>query len=198
MGISNVSNGLRSGVCTSTTRPSAPYEGQMIYETDTDMVAIWNGTAWRYVAATTPTNGTVLQVVTATTTTLAVDSASAWTSSTLSASITPKSSSSKIFVTTSQSMYNYAAGGGFSAMNVRLVRDASTVLQTVADAGFSRAYVTPTGVDTVHQSCFNFLDSPNTTSSVSYRTDIQKSYGNSVYAQVNGNPGSITLMEIAG
>jgi hypothetical protein len=46
MGISNVSNGLRSGVCTSTTRPTAPYEGQVIYETDTDRVLVWNGSAW--------------------------------------------------------------------------------------------------------------------------------------------------------
>ena len=46
MGISNASNGLRSGVCTSSTRPTAPYEGQMIYETDTDRVLVWNGSAW--------------------------------------------------------------------------------------------------------------------------------------------------------
>lgn len=46
MGISNVSSGLRPGVCTSTTRPSAPFEGQMIYETDTDKVLVWDGSAW--------------------------------------------------------------------------------------------------------------------------------------------------------
>jgi len=46
MAISNVSSGLRPGVCTSTTRPQAPFEGQMIYETDTDKVLVWNGTAW--------------------------------------------------------------------------------------------------------------------------------------------------------
>ena len=46
MAISNNSTGLRPGVCTSTTRPTAPYEGQMIYETDTDKVLVWNGTAW--------------------------------------------------------------------------------------------------------------------------------------------------------
>lgn len=46
MAISNNSTGLRPGVCTSTTRPTAPYEGQMIYETDTDLVYLWNGSAW--------------------------------------------------------------------------------------------------------------------------------------------------------
>lgn len=33
-------------VCTSTTRPSSPYEGQVIYETDTDKVRAYNGSAW--------------------------------------------------------------------------------------------------------------------------------------------------------
>ena len=46
MAISNNNTGIRTGVCTSTTRPTAPYEGQMIYETDTDLVYLWNGTAW--------------------------------------------------------------------------------------------------------------------------------------------------------
>ena len=52
MGISNVSNGLRSGVCTSTTRPTAPYEGQMIYETDTNRVLVWDNAAWVMIADT--------------------------------------------------------------------------------------------------------------------------------------------------
>jgi hypothetical protein len=46
MAISNNSTGLRPGVCTSSTRPTAPYEGQTIYETDTDLVRVWSGSAW--------------------------------------------------------------------------------------------------------------------------------------------------------
>jgi hypothetical protein len=46
MAISSNTTGLRPGVCTSTTRPTAPYEGQTIYETDTDKVLIYNGSAW--------------------------------------------------------------------------------------------------------------------------------------------------------
>jgi hypothetical protein len=41
---------IKAGVCTSSTRPSNPYEGQMIYETDTDRVLFWNGSAWAYSA----------------------------------------------------------------------------------------------------------------------------------------------------
>jgi hypothetical protein len=39
---------IKPGVCTSTTRPTVPYEGQLIYETDTDRVAAYNGSAWVY------------------------------------------------------------------------------------------------------------------------------------------------------
>jgi hypothetical protein len=39
---------IKPGVCTSTTRPSVPYTGQLIYETDTASVASWNGSAWVY------------------------------------------------------------------------------------------------------------------------------------------------------
>ena len=54
MAISNNSTGLRPGVCTSTTRPTAPYEGQMIYETDTDKTLFWNGSAWVNVNSVSP------------------------------------------------------------------------------------------------------------------------------------------------
>lgn len=33
-------------VCTSTTRPTSPVDGQFIYETDTDRLLVWNGTNW--------------------------------------------------------------------------------------------------------------------------------------------------------
>ena len=46
MAISNNSTGLRPGVCTSTTRPTAPYNGQVIYETDSKQTLVYNGTAW--------------------------------------------------------------------------------------------------------------------------------------------------------
>lgn len=50
MGVSNYyPNSLLSkpGVCTSTTRPAAPYVGQVIFETDTLVARVWNGTAWQ-------------------------------------------------------------------------------------------------------------------------------------------------------
>ena len=40
------SSAIRAGVVTSSTRPSAPYNGQLIYETDTARLAAYNGSAW--------------------------------------------------------------------------------------------------------------------------------------------------------
>jgi hypothetical protein len=56
MAISSNTTGLRPGVCTSTTRPTAPYEGQMIYTTDLDTLEIWTGSAWQvtFTAAASP------------------------------------------------------------------------------------------------------------------------------------------------
>ena len=36
----------RPGVCTSTTKPASPFTGQVIYMTDTDETAVWDGTYW--------------------------------------------------------------------------------------------------------------------------------------------------------
>ena len=46
MPISNLSTGNRPGICTSTTRPTAPYIGQQIYETNTNLQYVWSGSAW--------------------------------------------------------------------------------------------------------------------------------------------------------
>ena len=46
MGISNIASNLRPGICTSTTRPTTPYEGQVIYETDTNRTLVWDNSAW--------------------------------------------------------------------------------------------------------------------------------------------------------
>ena len=47
MAINSLSTGFRPGVCTSSTRPTAPYEGQIIFETDTFVLNFWNGSAWQ-------------------------------------------------------------------------------------------------------------------------------------------------------
>jgi hypothetical protein len=52
----------RPGVCTSTTRPASPYEGQVIYETDTDRTLVWNGSAWVFLSTSTAGDVGLVQV----------------------------------------------------------------------------------------------------------------------------------------
>ena len=44
---------LKPGVCTSTTRPAVPFDGQTISETDTDSLQVYKGTAWAPASALT-------------------------------------------------------------------------------------------------------------------------------------------------
>lgn len=204
---SNGVAGLKPGVCTSTTRPTGPYEGQMIYETDTDMVAVWNGSAWRYIAATTPTNGTVLQVQSTTKTdTFSMTSTTYADVTGLSVNITPKSTSSKIFVTAVVS-----GSGTTSTTNFfgRLMRDSTAI--SIADAAGSRTQTTigARDQDNVSTMPIMFLDSPATTSATTYKIQIRsQTSGQAVYinrgvvdadnANTARTVSSITVMEIAG
>jgi len=50
MAVSSTTGGLRTGVCLSTDRPQNPYNGQVIYETDTNRTLVWDNSAWVVVA----------------------------------------------------------------------------------------------------------------------------------------------------
>lgn len=45
-------------ICTSTTRPTTPYSGQIVFETDTQMFAFYTGSVW--IQFVGPTNGTTV------------------------------------------------------------------------------------------------------------------------------------------
>jgi len=68
MAINSLSTGFRPGVCTSSTRPTAPYEGQVIYETDTDLSYVWGGAAWQQVSGGTAVGNSGLVYVSSGTT----------------------------------------------------------------------------------------------------------------------------------
>lgn len=46
MAITTTTQGIQTGVCLSTARPSNPYLGQVIFETDTNLMKVWLGSAW--------------------------------------------------------------------------------------------------------------------------------------------------------
>ena len=62
MAINNVTGAqsiIKAGVCTSSTRPASPYDGQMIYETDTDRALVWDGSAWSVFIGASSLSGTI-------------------------------------------------------------------------------------------------------------------------------------------
>lgn len=69
----------KPGVCTSSTRPASPYQGQVIYETDTAKTLVWNGSAWVYLSTSTA-NPPGLELVKTATVTNATDSGTAFRS----------------------------------------------------------------------------------------------------------------------
>jgi hypothetical protein len=165
----------------------------MIYETDTDMVAIWNGTAWRYISATTPTNGTVLQVVAMTPySTETSSSTSTYVDTGISATITPKSASSKILILVSIA--------GVSKVNntrcsLRLMRGGSQLIVLDQKAGDTQ----DASNNDVGSCGATHLDSPATTSATTYKVQF-RSQGNvaSVTVQTDGTcESTMILMEIA-
>ena len=46
MTISATTQGIKPGVCLSTAKPANPFDGQVIYMTDVDQSAVWDGTSW--------------------------------------------------------------------------------------------------------------------------------------------------------
>ena len=46
MTTSGAQQGIRPGVCLSTSRPASPYIGQIVYMTDVNVSAVWDGTSW--------------------------------------------------------------------------------------------------------------------------------------------------------
>ena len=153
--------------------------------------------------------GSVLQVVNATTSTqVTISGTTAWTDSGLSASITPTSSSSKILIIISQQFYNYRSADAITS-GIRLVRNSTVIQAPWEDTGGPlEPYLQIDNAPAVYLSYrfpITYLDSPATTSSVTYKTQgALRNTANSqnLRFQVNNSPGvnassTIVLMEIA-
>lgn len=141
--------------------------------------------------------GKVLQVLQATTTTDTSITTTTFTDTTLTGSITPSSTSSKILVLVTQNIYLSRSGSSATAL-VKLVRD-STDLQQYDYISIDNGVSTALALGNIFT--FTYLDSPSTTSSVTYKTQgrtASTTNGHEARFQVTTDPSTITLMEIAG
>lgn len=140
--------------------------------------------------------GKVLQVVNVTYSTQASTTSTSFQDTGLSASITPTSSTSKVLVLLLQNGVAKVNDGG---VRLRLMRGATDLGQFQASA----AYTNSTAWSDIGSVGFNYLDSPATTSSTTYKTQFKSgSTGSTAYVQLFGAnsadnaTSSIVLMEI--
>ena len=142
--------------------------------------------------------GSVLQVVNATYGTQVSTTSATFTATGLTATITPKFSTSKILVTVIHSGVATRAGGGGLAVQTQLFRNSTVILSLDSIGIYSNGSTQSTGTD----GCATYLDSPATTSAVTYSTKFAARNGvATAYVQYSGGDPSnstITLMEIAG
>ena len=143
--------------------------------------------------------GKVLQVVQADGFANWSTNSTTWSATNATAAITPSATSSKILVMVSITFAfstSTRPRGGF-----RLHRDDDTVVVQTSDEGFHVHSLGSGGEYTAHMA-FNYLDSPNSTSSQDYwiegRTDVGANTTSIVGHDGSNwiNPSSITLIEI--
>ena len=139
--------------------------------------------------------GSVLQVVYGSTTTQTVSTITTYADTTLTATITPTSATSKILVLVTQNYYrtNSNSQGG-SAVDIKLFRGATDLGLIAVYMGYG---ATTSCVD-IGVAAFQTLDTPSTTSPVAYKTQFRNVVTpGSVRVQNESSPSTITLMEIA-
>jgi hypothetical protein len=140
--------------------------------------------------------GKVLQVVGATTTTLTTIATTSYTDTTITATITPTSATSKILVLVTGVVY-YGRSSFYQAVAIKLVRGATDIFTNI-NADFANIG----GASSVERYVtlpVTYLDSPATTSSTTYKlqgkVETTASSGTSQWQHAS-TPSTITLLEI--
>ena len=137
--------------------------------------------------------GSVLQVVSGSTNVFVSSSTTTFVDTGLTASITPTSATSKVLVLVSQTGCQKSSASSSNALDLRLLRGASAV-SDIAGALVG----TGSAIENIASASTCFLDSPATTSSVTYKTDFSSRNNTaSVSVQFASSRSTITLMEIA-
>ena len=144
------------------------------------------------IAASVLPAGSVLQVVSANTTTSSSTTSATFVASVITASITPRSTSSKIYVNISVQSDTQASN---QVAIMTIYRGATNLASGLTNN--SLGYVWSTTSRLFSTSSLQYLDSPATTSSTTYTLYFLSNSGGSVVIS-NGSASVITLMEIQG
>ena len=139
-------------------------------------------------------SGGVIQVRYGFTTSIVNSSTSSYVDSGITATITPTRSDSKVLVMTTISGVQKRTNDTY--LKARLLRDSTEVALLDDGAGYTGSSGVYMIVGTVTTNC---IDSPATTSSVTYKVQFMSAGGNAlVRVQTNSSLSTIVLMEIAG
>ena len=153
--------------------------------------------------AAAPSSGKILQVITAQSTTSTTINSTTYTDTTLTATITPTSASSRIMVLVSQAV-EYSIPASLVSIGCRILRGATTIF----DGGLSADRLKITGASVVEHGLrldMMYVDSPATTSATTYKTQGRMSATGSgetsTYQAVSpwggsAAPSTIILMEV--
>ena len=184
---------------TTATRPASPAVGQMGYNTTTGLFDMYTASGWvssltgasQSIPKSALPTGSVLQVVSVANKVGTSTTGNTYIASTLAASITPTSSSSKILVF--GHFYVRTSASLVSAV-LTLYRNSTDL--TSGTLGLSYIYAASSSLEITAP--FSYLDSPSTTSSTTYTIYFKRSDAAGTATVGNANIDSvITLMEIA-
>jgi len=143
--------------------------------------------------------GKVLQVVQATYSTSTTIASTTYTDTGLSASITPSSASSKILVLVNQAAYAQRGASNTAAVGMRILRNSTDVFTLLSPQAIFLAVGGSSEVYIGGVTAMTYLDSPATTSSITYKTQGKTettAQSGAFIAQNSGLTSVITLMEI--
>ena len=173
------------GMTVSSTAPSSPVEGDMWYDDTSGRTYVYydDGSSQQWVEFGAPPSGIgkILQVVSTTktdtfTATIAAAGGSASVTG-LTAAITPSSATSKILVMVDiNGTRDVGSGNGYPQVTFSITRNGTAI--SVGDTAGSRVSITngiiaPVGgVNSLGAASATFLDSPATTSPITYGIDI--------------------------
>jgi len=155
------------------------------------------------------TTGKVIQIVSGTSTTSQSTTSYDWSDTNLSASITPSSSSNKIYIFVTQPFRIYRNNEYDTHAGIQLLRGTTVVQETRERTGGGKSELimgiatSANNANYAGHHSIQFLDSPNTTSSTTYKTQYAVDHASTLYlnnpdTDSSKTPMSVmTLMEIA-
>lgn len=206
-------SGGGGGVTVSATAPAGPDDGALWWDSTNGKLYLYynDGTSSQWVAtadsSTLFASGAILQVVSATKTDVFITSSTSFVDVTgVTLSVTPASTSNKVFVSFSLNL-GILNGAG---VGVRLMRDSTPI--AVGDTGLTNQKQSTTQTYGDHQTnthnvSMEFLDSPSTTSTTVYTLQVytsggavyvNRSYGDEPQAYQGRTASTITAMEVVG